>query len=88
MEILSRIRRLTFLVILVAALMPGGAVMAGDEDPCPAVGDCDSCDTAPGECLNEPGESCTQWAECTFQRTCSYGGSNNWRICECGPCPQ
>jgi hypothetical protein len=86
MGVLARVRKVAVLVLLLAAMVPGSAVSAVDEE-CPNIGLCDDCGTPVGECLIPSNESCADPYGCTFTwRICS-GPGYSYKICNCtDPC--
>jgi hypothetical protein len=85
MAVLSRIRLAAFMALLIAAMLPGGAISANDE--CPDVGYCNDCDTPEGECfIPIGGGNCQQYPGCTLAYFCGGTGGGSGTICNCPPC--
>jgi hypothetical protein len=85
MAILSRIRRLAFMVILVGTLLPatthGNAF--GDDPPCPD-GDCRDCETSAGFCWLPYFSTCGSYG-CDPLGGCVYN-EGAYTLCYCSPC--
>jgi hypothetical protein len=84
MTMLSKVRHLAFMVLLIVALTPGGALRATDGQ-CTSYGPCEWCDTPVGKCYLWEGGQCEQYPECVTVGWCTWD-EGRVDICECGPC--
>jgi hypothetical protein len=85
MELLKRIRRIVFLILLLSvALAPTQQVSANGS--CDGYDWCMYCDSG-ARCVVPLDQSCEQYTECRFYGICSGTTGPTLNICDCDPCP-